>query len=333
MNTLNKILMVCFCLSVIGSKTSASPGGLISREIEQEGNLICVSEEIQSPNPIRVFLVDDKLIGEWTLEILTINDEYCTAQKKSGLPVYEIDHVKNLLQYNPLWFYEDGSDHKIFKIRVIFRSEGGEQDSIDLKFDLLPTPPVINNVKFSYTFNWETNEIWPNGKLSFDVISERAGCFLLGFSYDCLFETPDEFPYWHIYEAKGKTTTIVYDAEWGEYITVKSLNGYGEVMGDTICTTDYIIDEDILKRIHNLQLGSVEQSELNDNGDIITKWDNNTLTFETIVEEIYVFDIAGRLCLSKKATDKIEMSDLTEGIYIIAYQVKSKQYKFKITKI
>jgi len=330
MNILNRILIMCFCLSAGSAKASDGSGELISPVIEQNGKMISVSEEIQSTNPIKVFLVDDNLSGEWTHELLTKNDGYCILQKTSGHSVYEIEPTKNLFQYKPLWFYEDGSDHEIFKIRVTFRSDDGRQDCVELKFDLLPTRPVISNVKFSYTFNWETNEIWPNGKLTFDVTSERSERFLLGYSGGRGFNPP-EYYNWFVYEAKGATTTIEYDAEWGEYLVIKALNKIGEVMGDTIiCTTDYITDEDILKRIHDLQFGSVGHVELNDNENFITKWDNNTLMFKTIVDEVCVYDIASRLCLSEKATDSIELSDLKKGIYIIAYRVKSKQYKSKI---
>lgn len=335
---MNAFLKKTFLLSIILLSTIDLFGEtLISRQIDQDGKLYDIDTYFTSPSNLTINLTNKEFIGEWAVEVLTNADDY--------MPITFNEPLDWQCTINPFdasikeiwWNFAQKMDNEafnrsFFQIRVSFTTEDGKKDEIYLNWGLLPTRPIISNVDFTYQYNWVHDEIYPNGNFSFDVYSEYAQKFHMYYSQSFLFEPTDLLTVMISYDTDG-FSRLSYDADWGEYVQVVAVNYFGYVAGDLICTTSYITDEDILKRIEELK----ENAGLEDISTDVTapscQWKNSILTFDTMVENIYVYDLNGRLQYTVREGDTVDLSTIPKGIYIIAYQYNSQIYRTKISKL
>lgn len=213
-----------------------------------------------------------------------------------------------------------------------------------MTFNLAPSKPIIDNICFDYTFDWEADVIYPYGLFTADLISERADDYLIRYSHQCLFELPDEnkresFPLHKIIVAEeNDTTEFVYDwVDWGSYVTFDARNKYGSVSSDTICSTDYITDPAVLARLEEIRF---ERSGINDI--FIEKQplsfiiDKNVLSINgnvPSVVSILIYDISGRILMTVENTKYVDISQLAKGFYILCCidsTNRKRTIKFKI---
>ncbi len=316
-------------------------GNLISRQIEQNGSFYDAETYFTSLSDLTIRLTDNNIYGDWNVAILNEKDEYVdipfiiTDYRQCVITPFD-ETIKKISRREAKKIYNESLNRDFFQLKVTYTASDKNKDEIYLKWGLVPSRPIISNVIFIANYcdwDWEYDMIYPYGDFSFDIYSENANYFNMYVSEGCLFELPDFFEHLvgHLYNVP-ESTKMGYDADWGEFVFVSAINSFGAVHSDTICTTSYITDEMILKRIEELKneagIGDVSV----DIAPPTYQWNNSTLTFNTQIDQIHIYDLSGQLCHKTDNCDTVDLSDLHNGFYIIVYQYKSQIYKTKIFK-
>lgn len=338
MNALTKLVLI-LCTILPMSTAQAYGEKIISSQIGQNDKWYSVDTHFTSPSELTIQLISDDISGEWSVDILTQKDTYksisCWKSISGKCIINPFDADWFETWYPAKKNYDKGLNRDLYKFRVTFTTTDGLKDEIYILWGLIPTRPIISNEVFSYVYDWEYDEIFPNGYFSFDVQSENAKKFVLYFSQSFLFEPMKELSEMLISRKYYDTTgfsRVGYDADWGEYVMVSAGNEFGYAQSELICTTSYITDEDILKRIEELK----EQAGVEDVSiDVAApsyRWNNSILTFSVPIENISVYNLKGILQCSIKDSDMLDLSHLPKGLYIITYQYKSQIFRTKISK-
>ncbi|MDE6552878.1 MAG: T9SS type A sorting domain-containing protein [Muribaculaceae bacterium] len=317
------IILACF--SIQGKATN-----LISSKIEQSGVWKDNLSPILGYDPIKVVLNDPKIKGEWDLEMLDKWDHYKNipgVQTFDGYCLITPEILKNCWWQDIAMEYDECLNRDLFILRLSFTDEAGNTESIILKWGLIPTRPIVSDVKFTYKYNWEWDDIWPNGHFIFKVESQDAERLEYNVTNSFQFGPPFFFAYY--YEIESQSPAIVdYDADWGEFIQVGAGNKYGFSHSEIICTTDYITDPEILNRIQ--EIAAVENLE-GDTEDPILNINNETITF-SIPINITIYDISGKQIFFEKSTKEVSTSSFSSGIYLVSYRNAETTFTLKYLK-
>lgn len=303
---------------------------LISSKIEQCGALKDALSPILGNDPVKVFLNDSKMRGEWSLEML---DKWGTykiipgIQSFDGYCIIDPEILKICYRDKIVTEYDELLNRDLFPLRLSFTEDSGATESVILKWGLLPTRPIVSVLEFTYVYDWEWDDIWPNGNFCFKVEYNDAERVEYNVTQSFQFGSPSFFNYCYVIDSPSPAI-INYDADWGEFIQISTWNKYGWANSDIICTTDYITDPDILNRIN--EIASVTDLEEDAEDPLISK-ENDTLAFKEPVD-VNVYDIAGKQALSLMNVDSVSLSFLNPGIYVINYRLSNKSFTLKYYK-
>ncbi|MBD5299247.1 MAG: T9SS type A sorting domain-containing protein [Bacteroides sp.] len=305
---------------------------LINRTLVQNGENVSSDDLITSVAPLQFSLVDKTQEGVWSVSFLEQDGFYVYERyvNKSGnciIDVTEFDFWRVKKEYNP------DIQRNTSQMRVRFTCENGNSDYIDVSLALAPTRPVITNIKFDYVYDWDSDSIWPNGWLSFDIYSQDANKYYLHSALDqYYFEYNDDilFLFTTEYKAEEGITHIVYQTDWGEFIIVTASNRYGYTTGDMLFTTSFIEDQNVLNRIEELRLQAETPSVIEDKEDTGIKISGNTIQCDEGIHHLTIYDLNGRIVRSEESPIVISLSDINKGIYVVTYQYKES---IKNTKI
>lgn len=327
-------LILCALLSVLSLLGHGA--NILSSQIEQNGEMLDAENYFTSPSDLTVSLTNDLIRGKWTVEILTNDDDYqifpCWYERTGKCIIspreYGFDNWSNAMR-----IYNETLNRDFFQLRVSFTPKGEEREDVYLKLGLLPSRPIISNVEFTYTYDWKYDIIFPYGNFAFEVYSESAKIFQMHISENSLFEQPEFFMFSRIFYASDFLMINYEDADWGEYIYLSAGNDFGYTHSEVISTTSYITDEDILKRIEELKENAGIEDVSTDAIAPSYRWNNSVLTFNTPIELAHVYDLSGRLQYTASECETMDLSNLSKGIYIIAYQYNSQIYRTKISKL
>jgi len=294
--------------------------------------MIDASEPVMSSCPIQISLVDPAENGKWVVEHLKYYGEYEPELtcKNIGTPL--ILNPEELSWRNS---YRDKSNpqYHLYVIKVSFYADDKSVDSIQLKWNLLPSKPAISVVDFIYTYNFEDDSIWPNGYLILTAQSDNVEEYCLWASETFLFEPPSMFHCGFPYDANEEGCTYFeYDADWGEYIAIEAINKFGTIYSETICSTDYIKDPEVLKRLEEIKNGLSVEEISTTQSQPYSRIKDNTIVFETTVDNPRIVDISGKLICSVQSGADIDISDFPSGFYILTYSINSKPYQSKFLK-
>ncbi len=219
-------------------------------------------------------------------------------------------------------------------------------DSVEIILDLLPAKMIIDNVSFEYKYNWENDAIWPNGYIEIGIKTntKTSDHYTACYSICELFEPPSWFgnriPIENLnLNQEGIFYYSDHDVDWGYFLYFEARNKYGITQSDTICTTDYITDPDVLARLKELENEYHEKTSLPVNEQEcvrITKY-GNTIEITNIMEQITtikIFDIAGHPVISNmESTHTIDVTFLQNGYYILTCKTETnKIYNLKFIK-
>lgn len=246
------------------------------------------------------------------------------------------------MQFKPSaysWFWakkinDTGLRRELFEISVEFIYEKGDSDAVKVRMAQTPLKPVITNVSFNYAYDWEYDDIYPNGEFRFHVECADVDFYELCYSRSFLF-SPDNisllFPFCNGYDGLD-SIDMSYDADWGEYVKVVAYNRYGAAISDTLYTSTYITDESVLNRLEELRKASSVDKTLEDIK-VEMQYDNNHLFFSEEVKEMVLYTIQGGLMSRQFNIGTFDLKDISNGIYLIAYiDKKNNHYKRKILK-
>lgn len=325
--------LLILCIVVLSNAPFAISGNVISNEIEQDDSIFYFSEVFVSPIPLKISTEDSTHHGHWTVYVLTNCDifervlDIDTNCENCIIDPYKID--KSIWQYAKR-HYNSILNRDIFKLKIVFTEESGDSDCKIINWALLPSRPVISDEVFSYIFNWEDNDIYPNGYFSFFVKAIDSSGLFVNISESFLYEEPKFYPWGKRYDGRS-ITEVSYNADWGEYVQVEAYNLFGSVLGDAICTTDYITDPAILDRINELKSANTDVLQMTPSSSFITLL-HNEISFREVVDNAYLYNCNGQLIDSWRYIEHLDISEYPNGIYIVSCIYNSKYYKLKIVK-
>lgn len=295
---------------------------IISPVVQQGGEEYDFFHVFTSPEELTFSLSDKSIAGEWSICMRTSNNGYeeVDAKVESGNCVFNPRNVKWVDAHRE---YDPESQRSLYEIRVSFKTDGDIEDARIVKFGLLPKHPEISNISFTYVYDWDIDAIYPNGTFSFRVDAEGATSFWVYLTDWCLFSLGNNsFSTCIISERCDDAMNVVYDAEWGEYIKVYATNEFGSIVSDIICTTDYITDSDILNRIEELKRLAGTEDHFVDAQNSLEILENSIRAAANI-SCLAIYNMQGQIILEQSGGDTMDISNLSKGIYIIAYTDKT----------
>ena len=199
-------------------------------------------------------------------------------------------------------------------------------DRVPLTLNVLPSRPKVKKASIYGDFDFEYGGYKPYGELAVQFSAERMNDFrLFSVLSDSLnvFQFPDTcWGNFDIVDINEKGTNLYefsYNyADWGQFYTLFAYNQYGIVAGDTIFTTSLIDDSEILTYIDSVhkQITSIDEVT---GGNIRLAVKHNILVIENpansqLQSEIYSLD--GTLVKKNYSSNTIDLSDLSNGIYV-----------------
>lgn len=201
-----------------------------------------------------------------------------------------------------------------------------------------PSKPIFKEIEFRYDdFDFD-NLIFINPTIYFVFESERADRIVLCLSEywlpedekDIFFGSFCDFQEGTCLNKINKTTYILECEdmwEWQQYMYIAVFNSYGMTCSDTLLTSDYIKDKNIINAIR----GVSAIKNINNSLAHIT-YSNKILSVDNIqnteIKNIIINNIAGQRVIENK-TNRVDLSCLNKGIYIVTVILKNNK---KLTK-
>ncbi|MCM1518438.1 MAG: hypothetical protein NC117_07340 [Pseudoflavonifractor sp.] len=276
------------------------------------------------------------LIMRWSLpsEVELVS----TSQSPTESFIIDIDSIN-------WWYARSYTTHQpgtpVYCKGILTTSYNGfVTDMVELTFNLFPAKPIVKDITLDYTFYWDYHDLGESGILSASVASERA----TGYSYGATgipfqYEWPENGGFHWSFDWEDADTTNDYTrisneyAEWGTHYVIYAKNKYGAVSSDTIFTTDYIHDPDVLAAIGYPRV--TESEDITKENDIISvKYENGKLLIAGDVDsvtEVRIYNVSGvNVNQSNKPSD-IDLSSLIRGCYVAVLRLENGRnviYKF-----
>ncbi len=263
---ISRSVMLLIALSSAVGMWAVHP--LINRTATQGGRTYDLTHIFIGDEPIRFSLADPRVEGKWTAFILGHDKEFhgvnlSTETEYDFYPqAFKNNSISDFGWYDAHKSYDPDLNRNFYTIRVAYTPSVvyhyGARDTVEFKLALGPTRPVISNVKYSDIVSSlsDNGSLYLNGMFSFDVESEDATSINLGYSNSHSFGDEDTFAWFWTdsFDATPPVTNVSYNADWGEFVTITAKNEYETIRAeDTLLTTDYITDEEILDYIKALE--------------------------------------------------------------------------------
>lgn len=351
--------------------------GVISPLAAHEIEIEVVGEGMVDAN--RIFLDEDKCVfhypveTEWMVEIV-MDDEslFSFVPKAPTLPTkaLNIDFWNDIFSKTKTFdgnkakkFPADDGESTYFKINMCAYN-GTTWDKVHLTLNLLPTIPRVLSAGFVTPYDWEYDDFGYDVVGNFaaylttartSTVTEWHSSPIEDWSKGTMYWINDtDYPTNNV---GGKNITVTPSGPstsdcpgtvttWGEYILYVNYNKYGWVRGDTIYTTDYITDPDVLERIRQIcdEYGYLynyapfsgvepikrdrEKGELSlKNGMVVYSGNNEDIT------AVSLHDVYGRQIYLKNGDSSIDTRDLSTGIYFAVFTLKNNtNISFKFLK-
>lgn len=214
-------------------------------------------------------------------------------------------------------------------------------DSTYILFNVLPSRPIVKDAHINGTFDYKLQGYEPLATFTLQftadrmercswvkVVADSVNTFVFPERYSCIFDrVPIRNTDYHLYEMKYQY------ADWGEFYFIMSENRYGAVLGrDTIYTTNYIDDTDILDFLDHLYM-TADVMNISTSAPKITISNNIVYiadyTGTDIKTDVYLPN--GQLVYKNHSDNKVHLSILPKGVYIIKIKLRDKTYTKKIT--
>lgn len=303
----------------------------INQEIVQNNVTYDISDIIVDDAPLH-FTSVGAIIGNWSAYAMDENGNYVELDK--------LNYATNEYEFDPsaiVWnnierTFEDSINSWIFKVKISFLRTQNVKEDIFVNISLLPSKPVITDIDFQYEYDWINDYMSFDSEFLFNVQSDRVDDYWLYCSDSNNFKDESEPFFRYIWTLEFKEFGKAYYsmANWGENICVLARNKYGSVRSDTIFTTDYIYDTDVLKRIDELHhKSSLNRVKENIPDDICYEDDILYCSEEVLLLQIY--DLSGRIVFNVSTPRTVDISGLKTGLYIVS--IRSRENKCKSLKI
>lgn len=303
--------------------------------IEQGDRILDEDATPISTNSLKIMSKREGVSGEWYLYYLKKDGNFEKLNNIKNEGEYCVINPKENIWRDAYRYYDSKLKRNLFTMKVLFKEYSGQEESSLIDWALSPTKPEISDVSFKYEFDWNTNEIYPNGLFSFSVSSDDVTRFhtLVRESYNSD-GTPSDHQWIISSDYEGPVTKISYEAaEWGEYLQIFAYNECTYISGDTtLCTTDYIDDPAVLERINELIKSDVKEIST-DTSELFIQVNQKSVSFMRTADSVSIYDISGHLVSCYVKVDNIDISELTKGMYIVVCKYDNKLLRKKILKL
>lgn len=310
----HKLKALVITLIILGSALRVYGQNTLGMAFIQNGDTCQFRSVFADSTDITFFVDENAPKGHWALAVLE-DDEYKDITVKNNENrelVFSPSEV--YWRWATRLFNEEG-DCDIFRLKVQYVS-GYTTEINYLDLALLPSRPRITNVQYIYSYDWSCDYMDENSLFSFDVKSKRADLFLCLESDSHLFPSSDRVYFTAIYPYKQREELHVdFNSDWGEYLMMAAENSFGRVYGDTVYTTSYIVDEDILNRLAELEVRADIDSVINRSHGV--KVVGRKIIFENTVKAVYIINYAGIVCVKDSNVNSMDVLRLPNGIYIL----------------
>lgn len=251
------------------------------------------------------------------------------------------------------YFYDPVTATATYKgVIAIYDKAGKEFDRVELTFNLPPGIPRISSVSYSYEIKEITSDMVDlNGVWTVNARTKRATTFYFekNPSSTNLFTPPNYFltrlvaflneePYASYVNYNDVNFNFSIDgADWGLFLCAFASNKYGCTHSpDTLCSTDYITDPDVLEVINRLKeragVGYVPE-----NRDWTLKCDGRTAAFGqealALIRRVWLCDVYGRIYESDLVDGSVDISMLPKGFNAIIVETSdNRRQTFKVVR-
>lgn len=326
------ILLMLLSISSIINTQNISPDILLSDGQKVNTSHIFLDEE----NP--TFSLDQSdFVVDWQFFLYTSADKsesILVSQSESSTGKFYIDFETAIIGKDisaKLHQFTNDTDDSIYYIGFIQISTNGNIiEKIEITLNLLPSKVIIEDIRYEYeyVYDWEYDMIFPNGNLYVTASAKQADYFnALSTTTPFCFEFPSKGfgliePF---YKESDDTDTATYHsdfADWGDFYCVWAINKYGFSTSETILTTDYITDPDILNRLEEIKNSHSELPLVRVDDNITFSVADNTISIigdKSAISDITICDIQGRVLYTQNSNDDIDIASLNKGIYILSY--------------
>lgn len=330
------ILLMLLSISSIINAQNISPDILLS-----DGQIVNTSHIfLDKENP--TFLLDKSdFVADWQFHLYTSADKsesILISQSESSTGKFYIDFETAIIGKDisaKLHQFTNDTEDSIYYIGFIQISTNGNIiEKIEITLNLLPSKVIIEDIRYEYVYDWEYDMIFPNGNLYVTASAKQADYFnALSTTTPFCFEFPSKGfgliePF---YKESDDTDTATYHsdfADWGDFYCVWAINKYGFSTSETILTTDYITDPDILNRLEEIKNSRSEQPEIIISNDITFNTSQNTISIigdKSAISNIAICDMQGRVLYTQNSNDDINISSFKKGCYIITCRTTKNQ--------
>ena len=217
----------------------------------------------------------------------------------------------------------------------------GATNVFDVFFDLKPpSKPRVTDV--SYTYERDYTQPWPylEGDMYLTVEADGADRYYVSYSTEpFLFSPPDWFGViYGLYETVTHPAVLRIElVNWGEYFFVGAGNQYGWSRGDTLCTTDYISDTELLAEIEALRQADLGISATVSPSDPVICLGRDRISFNVDMADMQSYDIhsvSGERVCHGISTSEISTRGWRKGLYIVSVRTRQgKKYIIKYNKL
>lgn len=212
-------------------------------------------------------------------------------------------------------------------------------DELYFNLAILPGKPILEDISLNAIYNWSPPDpYYPDeSTLEFKTKYDNTDRLYIRFAYKAWpnayhsSEKPTYFQYIHeIRDVSNDRTGIALfsfdDIDWGECFNVLAANKYGTASSDTLNTSDYVTDPDLIKYITDYweQQSNIVEFESSENNIII---DDNMIYCPQNIEELTIYTHSGLTICHHLNPETIDLSHLIKGVYVITYRTSSNLTK------
>lgn len=281
----------------------------------------------------RFQLTDSTETAFWKLRIYTIMNEDIMAVETQTMQHNFEFHPRSFHKWNNCTRFYDGYDVLFHGYIEILNSSREIIERNELRINILPQIPRFENINFS--LNSPESDIYNmGGDFSFDIIGARTNVLrtlrsapflwaddkikFTGGGQNC----PDDEDIQRVY-FRDKYSS------WGRFYESVAMNDFGAVWSDTICTTDYILDADVLQRIYASREQAAIHHPQNSSMSInICNLENSIHINGYNLAKAVIRDSFGRILFETPLNDEdnyIEWPDTSSGLYFISVTTTDNQ--------
>lgn len=321
------LISLCYAVSAMTQTISSSvffPDAGVSCEIEDViTDTACWHFELADPTETAF----------WRLGIYTVTGR--------DTMVVETQTMQKNIEFRPRLFHKWSTCARFYELYdvlfhgyiEILNSSRQIVERKELSFNLLPQIPKFENISY-FIDSSEQNIYRMSGEFSFHIIGARTDIFRTLRSAPYMWPD-DEIKFLGVIQDypphEQAQHTHVYDeySPWGRFYKTIAMNDFGAVYSDTICTTDYILDEDVLQRIYASREQAAIHHPQNSSMSInICNLENSIHINGYNLAKAIIRDSFGRILFETPLNDEdnyIEWPDTSSGLYFISVTTTDNQ--------